>query len=214
MGLFSRAYEPGGEHHVRITDGVFAEALRLVSEDQQTLAHYQGLAQKEGLAKYEARDFPVSQILGAFLLAYELQERASGIPENLRIGNIELGRKDQVEFDKFVERYNAKIDAKAERAEEDKERFRKAGLGGALAMMAGKAAAAGVARLATGKSGDVRFFEKAWSNYLCGESPKAKEYLHKYVADFGAGDEAVQAVSSAIRNQFWIAEFARRNRAS
>lgn len=209
MGLFSISYEPGGEHHVRITDSVFDEALKLVSEDAELKKFYSDFAAKDGCAKYEAHDFPVTEIIGAFLLSYELQEEKNGVPENLRIGNIQLGRKDQVEYEKFVDKFNARIDFKAALK---KEKNDEKGLGGMLFSMAAGAVAKGIAKAATGKSEDVRWFEKAFANYLCGDSQKAKEYLLKFASDFGGMDEGLTDVAKAITTQYWISEFAKYNR--
>lgn len=209
MGFFSKSYEPGGEYHVRITDEVFDEAMKLVEEDAELKKFCKDVAAKYECTKYEAHDFPVTEIIGAFLLSYELQEEKNGVPENFRIGNIQLGRRDQVEYEKFVEKFNAKIDFKAAlKKEENAEK----GLGGMLFSMAAGAVAKGIAKAATGKSEDVRWFEKVFANYLCGDSQKAKEYLLKFASEFGGKDEGLTDVAKAIRNEYWISEFAKYNR--
>ncbi len=209
MGFFSKSYEPGGVHHVRITDSTFAEALSLLSEDVDLMKHYKGLANECGCGKYEAHDFPVTEIIGAFLLSYEMQEEKSGVPENLRVGNIKLGRKDQVEYQKFVDKYNSNIDSKADA---DRENWESKGLGGKLFSMAAGAAVKGIAKAATGKGEDVRWFEKTFANYLSGDSLKAKEYLLNFATEFGGRDEGLLDVAKEIREDFWISEFAKYNR--
>ncbi len=209
MGFFSRSYEPGGEHHVRITDSTFTEALGHISSDAELKKHYKDVASECGCSKYEAHDFPVTEIIGAFLLSYEMQEEKSGVPENLRVGNIQLERKDQVEYQKFVDKYNSRNESKAE-AERDN--WNSKGFGGKLLSAAAGAAAKGIAKAATGKGEDVRWFEKTFSNYLCGDSQKAKEYLLKFVTEFGGSDKGLTDVAKAIRENFWISEFAKYNR--
>lgn len=207
MGFFSKSYEPGGEHHVRITDSTFNEALNLIANDGELKKHYKEAA--GDCAKYEAHDFPVTEIIGAFLLSYELQEERSGVPENLRIGNIQLGRKDQVEYQKFVDKYNSRIESKAER---ERENWDSKGIGGKLFSMAAGAAAKGIAKAVTGKGEDVRWFEKTFANYLCGDSQRAKDYLLKFATEFGGSDEGLCDVAKAIRETYWISEFAKYNR--
>lgn len=209
MGFFSSSYEPGGIHHVRITDSTFDEALRLISDDDSLKKRYTDVATEYKCGKYAAHDFPVAEIIGAFLLSYEMQEEKSGVTENLRVGNIQLGRKDQVEYQKFVDKYNARIDSKAE---SERENWDSKGFGGKLFSMAAGAAAKGIAKAATGKGEDVRWFEKTFANYLCGDSLKAKEYLLKFAMEFGGRDEGITDVVRAIREDFWICEFAKYNR--
>lgn len=209
MGFFSKSYEPGGEHHVRITDSTFDEALNHIANDAELKKHYKEVASEHDCAKYEAHDFPVTEIIGSFLLAYELQEQKNGVPENLRIGNIQLGRKDQVEYQKFVEKYNSRIESKAER---ERENWESKGIGGKLFSVAAGAAAKGIAKAATGKGEDVRWFEKTFANYLCGDSQRAKDYLLKFATEFGGSDEGLCDVAKVIRETFWISEFARYNR--
>lgn len=209
MGFFSKSYEPGGEHHVRITDSVFDEALRLVRENAELKKCYKDVASESGCAKYEAHDFPVTEIFGVFIEGYRLQEEKNGVPENLRIGNIELGRKDQVEYQKFIEKFNARIESKRDRAQDN---WDNKGIGGKLFSMAAGAAAKGIAKAATGKSEDTRWFEKRYANYLCGDSQKAKEYLLKFATEFGGSDEGLTAVAQAIEAEFSISEFAKYNR--
>ncbi len=209
MGLFSKSYEPGGEHHIRITDSVFDEAQNLLASDDKVKKHFKEVASDVDCAKYEAHDFPVTEIIGAFYLSYEIQEERNGVPENLRIGNIQLGRKDQVEYNKFVKKFNDRIDAKVERKQAARA---SQGVGGMLFSMAAGAAAKGIAKVATGKSDDVRDFEKNMANYLCGDSQKAKDYLLKFATEFGGHDEGVMDVAKAIRTAYWRAEFAKYNR--
>lgn len=209
MGLFSKSYEPGGKHHVRITDGAFDEALSLMSSDDELKRHYKNVAQEECCDKYEAHDFPVTQIIGALLLSYDLQEEKNGVPEDLRARNIQLGRKDQVEYTKFVDRYNARIES---RAEDERQSWEGKGMGEKLFNFAAGAAAKGIAKAATGKSGDVRWFEKTFANYICGDSQKARDYLLKFATEFGGQDEGLTDVAKVIRRTFWISEFAKYNR--
>jgi hypothetical protein len=210
MGFFSRiiGYEPGGVHHVRITDLVFLKAQKLLLTDEELNKHYKEVAKKEDCAKYEAHDFPVTEIIGSFMVSYELQEENNGTHENLRISNIQLGRKDQVEYERFVERYNQRIQMKIDDKEEA---WSSMGFGGKLFTMAASLAGEGIAKAATGKSKDIREFEKHFANYICGDSPEAKDYLLKFANEFGV-DEGVIAVARAIRIHFWIAEFAKYNR--
>lgn len=209
MGFFSRSYEPGGVHHIRIIDSVFEEAQKLIRTDEELRKQFKEVAQDEGCAKYEAHDFPVTEILGSFMLAYELQEEKTGVPENLRLGNIRIGRKDQVEYDKFVERYNQRLKSKEDRKEAA---WAEKGFGGKLFSFATSLAAEGIKRAATGKSQDTRMFERYFSDYICGDSPKAKEYLLKFAHEFGADDKGLIEVADAIRSHYWIAEFAKYNR--
>lgn len=209
MGIFSRAYEPGGKHHLPLTDEAFQEAQRCLESDPQLERDYAKWSEELGCRQYEAHDFPVSRILGNFLLAYEIQEKKSAIPENLRMANIQLGRKDQVELEKFIKRYNDRI----QMAIEDKESsWNEKGVGGKLFSFAVNAAAKGIAKAATGKSAEMREFEKHFSDYICGESSLARDCLAKYAGEFGPGDEGILSLAKAIRMQFWTAEFARYNR--
>lgn len=209
MGFFSKTYEPGGEHHIRITDSVFDEALTQLRTDSDVRTRYQKFAEDRGCRKYEAHDFPVTEMIGVFLLSYELQEERNGIPENQRMMTVELGRKDQVAYEKFVEKYRSRAESQAQYAQEN---WNRKGLGGKLFSLAANAAAQGIAKAATGKAEDVRMFEKEVSNYLCGDSMKAKDYLMKFATEFGGTDEGLIEVANAIREQFWIAEFAKYNR--
>lgn len=213
MGVFSKSYEPGGEHHVRITDSTFDEALNLVANDAEVKKHYEEVASEHDCVKYEAHDFPVTEIIGSFLLAFELQEPKNGVPENLRIGNIQLGRKDQVEYQKFVDKYNSRIESKVVRAREN---WESKGVGGQLLSMATGAPAKiirkGITKAVTGKGEDVRWFEKTFANYLCGDSQRAKDYLLKFASEFGGSDEGLCDVARVIRETFWISEFAKHNR--
>ncbi|GFE62863.1 hypothetical protein [Geobacter sp. AOG2] len=209
MGFFSKAYEPGGRHHIRITDDSFAKANKLVKEDSEYKEIYKTIAKDNECLQYQAHDFPVIEILGSFMLSYHLEEERLGIPENLRAANIELGRKDQVEFSKFVDRFNEKIDAKADRKQAA---WEEKGIGGKLFSMAAGVAVKGIAAVATGKSEDLRTYEKFFSDYISGDSPKAKEYIHQFAIQFGPSDEGVLAVSNAIRRSYWMAEFAKYNR--
>ena len=209
MGFFSRSYEAGGVHHIRITDSVFEEAQELFRTDGELRKHFKKVAQDEGCAKYEAHDFPVTEILGSFMLTYELQEEKSGVPEDLRIGNIQIGRKDLVEYQKFVDRWNQRIQSKIDNKEEA---WARKGFGGKLFSMATGLAAEGIKRAATGKDLDTRVFEKDFTDYICGDSPKSKEYLLKFAHEFGPYDEGVVEVAKAIRRHFWMAEFAKYNR--
>lgn len=209
MGFFTRNYEPGSEHHVRITDDSFLKAQSMIRSDDGLKQHYKAVATEYGCAQYEAHDFPVSEIIGSFLLSYALQEEANGVPNELRIENIQLGRKDQVEYQKFVERFNEKVHAKGQ-AEMD--RNSREGVGGMLFGMVAGAAMKGIAKVATGKSEDVRWFEKGFTGYLCGDSEQAKTYLVGFATEFGGVDKGVTSVAKAIRDQFWISEFAKYNR--
>ena len=207
MGLFSKSYEPGGKHHLHITNEAFKEASSASAEELKR--DFSDLAQEMGCAKYEAHDFPVTKVLGTFILAYKCQERKSGVPEDVRMANVQLGRKDQVELERFIKRYNDRIDMKIE----DKvSSWNGMGLGGKLLSIAASAAAQGVAKVATGKSADMRGFEKQFLNYICGESALARECLTKYAEEFGPLDEGVLALAKAIRLLYWQAEFVRYNR--
>ena len=86
-------------------------------------------------------DFPVTEILSVFLANYQLQEEKNGVPENLRIGKIQLGRKDQVEYQKFVEKYDSQLQS---RAVYEQEKWDNKGIGGKLFSMAAGAAAKGI----------------------------------------------------------------------
>lgn len=210
MGLFSsKSYEPGGEHHVRITDSTFDEAKSLVAGNDELRKYCKELANDYECAKYEAHDFPVTEILSVFLASYQLQEEKNGVPENLRIGKIQLGRKDQVEYQKFVEKYDSQLQS---RAVYEQEKWDNKGIGGKLFSMAAGAAAKGIKKAATGKSEDVRWFEKTFVNYICGDSQKARDYLLNFATEFGGKDDGLTDVAKAIREQFCISEFAKYNR--
>ncbi|HPS31145.1 MAG TPA: hypothetical protein PLZ43_12875 [bacterium] len=213
MGLFSKSYKPGGIHHVRITDSVFESAQKMIKNNDEVKKKYlevaKEISEKYDCAKYEAHDFPVKEILGVFFIAYELQEEASGIPENMRVSNIQIGRKDLVEYNKFVDQFNSQLESKAEYEEE---KWNNKGLGGKLFSMAANAATQGIKKAATGKSEDVRFFEKSYANYICGDSETAKNYLLNFAAEFGGNDEGLVNLAKAIRENFWMSEFAKYNR--
>jgi len=215
MGLFSSSYEPGGVHHVRITDSVFHEAQEIIANDDEVRKHFKKIATDSGCAEYEANDFPVAAIIGTFYLSYQLQEEKNGVPENLRIGNIQLGRKDLVEYDKFVKKFNERIDSKYKKKYQMQhigDGYGLAGVGAALAMKVRNAAIEGVTKAATGKSEDMREFEKDFVTYICGDSKNATEYILKFATEFGASDDGVVAVAKTIREQFWMSEFAKNNR--
>lgn len=207
VGLFSRNYEPGGQYHVRLTDEVFDQARSLLAKDPGLMERFEQVARESDCAQYQAKDFPVAEIIGVFFLGYELQEERDGVPQQLRIGNIELGYKDQVEYRKFVERFNAQIEARLQsRSTEGM------GIGETLFSWAADAAVRGVKRAVTGKPEDVRDFERYFANYICGDSTKAKEYLLGFAIAFGGLDDGVTAVAKVIREEFWISEFAKYNR--
>lgn len=125
------------------------------------------------------------------------------------MSNVQLGRKDQVADEKFVEKYRDRAESQAQYAQEN---WNRKGIGGKLFSMAANAAAQGIAKAATGKAEDIRMFEKEVGNYLCGDSVKAKDYLMKFATEFGGTDEGLIEVVNAIREQFWISEFAKYNR--
>ncbi len=209
MSLFSKKYVPGGVHHVRITDHSFQEALEAVRTDPEVKQVYHDLCQGYDVLKHEAHDFPVTEIVGAFMLSYQLQEEAAGVPENLQVRNVKLGHKDKIEYEKFVDSYNASIDAEVERKNEA---WDSKGMGGKLFSLAAQAAAKGIAKAATGKSEDIRFFEKTFANYLCGDSKQAKSYLLNFAVEFGGDDEGLIDVVKILRENFWVSEFAKYNR--
>jgi hypothetical protein len=110
MGLFSKSYEPGGAHRTVITDRVFDVALRFVKEDPSMFAQFRPIAEASRCLQYEASDFPVTEIIGAFLLSHIMQEEANGVPEHLRMNKVELGRKDQVAYENYTRRYSEQLD--------------------------------------------------------------------------------------------------------
>lgn len=210
MGLFSRRYQPNGEHHLRITDGQFESAGRIMSE--KGVSEFRDLAQKEGCLQFEAPDFPVSRILGTFVLSYQSAEEAAGVPQGQRMFHTELNRKDLVAFNEFIESYNDRVGAHNAKLEREEKDIRSKGLGGMLFSMAAKAATEQIKKSTSGKTADVRTFEKEFADYICGDSPKAKEYLLGFARMFGGNDEGVVAVAAAIRKLFWVQEFVRYNR--
>lgn len=56
---------------MRITDSVFDDALKRMTSDKELQTHYQQFAEARGCRKYEAHDFPVTEMIGVFLLSYE-----------------------------------------------------------------------------------------------------------------------------------------------
>jgi len=220
MGVGS--YEPGGEHYVKITDQAFERAI---GELQHGDSPYAGsftdyaarLMKPFDIEKYEAHDFPVAHIVTVFCLAHYFQEESNGTPENLRIGYIEIGRKDEQDCQKWLARWKDKLPSD------------KKGLVGALqkgidsgnayietaAVIGGltRGLAKGVARVVTGKSEDMRLFERLYANYISGDSVKAKEYVTKFAEKFGAFDDGVIGVCGTIMCIFWTCEISRANRA-
>jgi hypothetical protein len=209
MALFSRNYEPGGEYHIRIDDQVFEQAQYIIKNDKEYYNHYKEWAEKIDCAKYEAHDFPVTEILGVFRISYQLQEERCGVPQELQSGYVQIGRKEKVEYEKFVKRYQERIEAKERKKGE---KYAQKGLGGKLLSDAAGLAFKGVARVASGKSEDVRWFEKEIANYTCGNSQKAKDFILQYAIEFGGTDDGVLDVSACILHNFWQAEFVRYNR--
>lgn len=206
MGFFSSRYEPGGMHHIRLTDATFDAAIELFSNNEDALDQARAIAKEGDVLRYQARDFPVSEIIGVFFGAYQLRQQELGISEELWIGKTDLGRKEMIEYENFRKRYIEKMELKFERK---KEAWDRKGLGGKLFSVATSAAARGIANATTGKSGDVRGFEKNFADYLCGDSPKAKEYLMTFAMEFGGNDEGLIAVAELLRQSYWINEFAR-----
>lgn len=93
---------------------------------------------------------------------------------------------------------NQRIQSKMDRKEAA---WAEKGFGGKLFSIATSLATEGVKRAATGKSLDTRMFEKQFTNYICGDSPKAKEYFLKFAVDFGV-DGGVITVDEVIRRHF------------
>jgi WD40 repeat protein len=203
MGIFS--YEPGGQFHLRITDEVFDEARRLASSPD----YLRELKFPEELVCHEAPDFPVREILAVFVTAYDREEERSGIPHDARLESLELRRKERLEFEHFVARYNSKQER---RAAAKRAAWEQASFGETVFRVAARAAAQGVARAATGKAEDVRWFEKTFANYICGDSVKAREFLLEYARAFGGRDEALCDLAGFIRERFTLGEFVRRSR--
>ncbi len=206
MGLFSTRYEPGGTHHVKITDKSFEEALSIVSADDSFVEQATKIAKDNDVFQYQAKDFPVSKIIAIFYSAYQLQQEKLRIPEELWLGRIELGRKEMIEYQKFTQSFIEKHESKSQRQQEA---WDQKGLGGKLFSVAVRAAARGVANVATGKGGDVRGFENNFANYLCGDSPMAKKYLMGFANEFGGNDEGLINVAEVLRQSYWVNEFAR-----
>jgi len=206
MGLFSSRYEPGGAHHIRITDEIFDLACRYVSKYESTREQARIIAKENEVLQYQARDFPVVEIIANFYTAYQFRQEQLKVPEDLWLGKIDLGRKEMIEYENYKKRFIEKYESKSQRQQESWERK---GLGGKLFSVAAHAAARGVANAATGKASDVRAFETNFANYLCGDSPLAKEYLMKFANEFGGNDEGLIEVAELLRQSYWINEFAR-----
>lgn len=209
MSLFKKHYNPGGEYHVFITDDVFNKAKIAIKSQPDIFAHFKQIAEEEGFIRYNAHDFPVVEIFGNIMYSFELQEITDNIPQAMRIGNIQIGRKDLKEFDTFVDRFNNKIERESEL---ERDSWNRKGMGGKLFSMAAGAAAGGIKKAVTGKSEDVRFFLNEYANYICGHSIEAKEYLLEFATEFGGDDDGLIEIAKCIRHNFWMAEFAKYNR--
>lgn len=233
MGLFdkmlgAKSYEPGGEHYVKITDSAFERAMGELSHSDGPYAGlFKDFAAEQvvhfEIGKYEAHDFPVTHIVAEFCLAHHFQEENNGIPEELRVGYIEPGRKDTQDYQKWVEKWKDNLPSsekglvkgiisKGLKGMGDIDRTGVTGLTFGLAALAAKGVQLGVARVATGKSKDVRIFEKLYANYICGDSRKAKEYVISFAEKFGALDDGIMGVFESITAIFWMCEIARANR--
>lgn len=211
-------YKPGGAHYVRITDEAFEKAKsEFANSPSSVREHYSKHAADPNLTQYEAHDFPVTEMLGVFQGAHYFQEEKMGIPEDLRIGNIQIGRKDQLDLQKCVERWKDKLPGNEKGLVKgvilgSMRDATNESIGMSLVTGAVKGIAKGVVRVATGKSEDVRIFEKLFGNYICGNSPKAKEYLLNHAKRLGGLDEGLCAVAETVMGQFWLVEIAKSNR--
>lgn len=219
MGLFGKlmgsdAYEPGGAHYVRITDEAFKKAKELfLNLNENDRKEYSKQAAELTLTQYEAHDFPVSEILGVFQGAHYLQEEKNGVAEELRIGNIQSGRKDKVDFDNYLKKWKDKLPGNEKGFVRGVFREANEGsLGMSIATGILGGITKGIKSVATGKSEEVRLFEKIYANYICGNSPKAKEYLLGFARKFGGLDEGVCGVAEVIMCQSWLCEIAKSNR--
>ena len=188
---------------------MFNEALNIIKDDAEIQEYYKEVVVSNGCDKYEAHDFPVTEIISVFLASYTHEQEKRGVPENLRLGHIQLGRKDMIEYNKYVEKFNSQLISKAETK---KESWNKKGIGGKLLTGAATLAVKGIAKATTGKSEAIRILEKDFLNYLCGDSEAAKQYLLKFANEFGGDDEGLLAVVKAIRDVFTMTEFAKYNR--
>lgn len=219
-----RSYEPGGEHYVKITDISFERACgELSNSDSPYAGPFKDFAAAQAkhfeLEKYEAHDFPVAHIVAVFCLAHYLQEENNGIPESLRVGYIEAGRKDMQDYLRWFEKWREKLPGNekgfvkgALSKGTDLAIEKGGGLALGVAVFAAKGITKGVARIVTGKSGDVRIFEKLYGNYICGDSQKAREYIMGFAEKIGVLDDGVISVSESIMAIFWLSEIARANR--
>lgn len=186
MGLLGKLipekdYEHEGVHHVRITDEAFEEALEIIKnltqeQKQDFINEIKEDEEESHVLEYHANDFHVVEILATFDLAYMRQEEINNIPLELRRGNVinyEFGRKDWIEYEKYRDRYNDKLN-------------RQLAKGGYL--------------------GELGEFEK-YTEYVYGDSQKAKGYLLHFAKEFGHKDKGLLDVISVIRARHMIWEF-------
>lgn len=206
MAWFKASYEPGGAHYVKITDSDFSKAQKAWEESESLQDQARDLAREAGVMKYDARDFPVPKILGTYFQAYQLRQEQMRIPEDLWMGVAEPGRKEQVEYQAYLDKLIEKDEYSQQRRAAN---WQGKSLGGKLFSVAARAAAAGVANAATGKSGDLRGYEKHFASYLAGDSPALKEYLLGFAREFGGNDDGVLELSELLRQSCWRNEFLR-----
>lgn len=210
-------YKPGSEHYVRITDEAFEEAKKMYADSEDIKKEAAEQTARRNLSEYNAYDFPVSEIVAVFQWAHYIQEEKNGIPEELRIAHIQIGRKDQLDLQKCVERWKDKLPGNEKGLVKgvilgSMRDATNESIGLSIATGVVKGVAKGIKRVATGKSEDVRIFEKLYGNYICGNSPKAKEYLLGFAKKLGGLDEGLLAVAETIMGEFWLVEIAKANR--
>jgi hypothetical protein len=198
MGFFS--YKFGGRHHTQITNDAFSEALEMVRNDQELLEHYKELAEAKELSEFETFDFPVSEILGVFYEDYRIQEERDGIPQELQLFMTELGSKDMIQYGKFIDQYNAKIDKRNYNWKQK-----------SFKEMVASSALSAVVSGVVGKSKKIRIMEKDIINYISGNSQQLKDYIMKYVVELEA-DDMIHKVCMAIMHSFLMQEAVKYNR--
>lgn len=186
--IVEKEYEPGGKHHIRITDEAFETAVEAVEnyteeykndDIELSKALDKVLNDEKSLLEYDSSDFPALEIFSTFIQAYLIQEEINNLPEELRgftlWADYQWSSEDNSGYTKFVEKIYY-----AWREEPDKR----------------------------GQRGALEEFERM-SKYIYGDSQKAKEILLHFAKEFGPEDDGVLHVRNAVMHLFWKFEYIR-----
>lgn len=209
MKLFR--YQPGGFYQIRISETIFNQALKRMTEDlngfpedlrpsiQAARQEWKALAQAKGLDRYDSADFRATELFAIFMDALNLQMQENEVPTVISYQHRDelpapLRKQVRDAYEGFLTR---------------ERRFlaRKTGDETVVFSLFGSVTRA-LQQLYTGKSEDLRIFEQQVVTYVAGDSPSARKYLMRLLKKLGASHEGLRETIYAIRNEMLLAELA------